>query len=61
MCYDQDGSTALHCACDNGNEEIVKLLLDRSDIDIDIKDKVIASEIVSVFFCLIFIYLLLEW
>lgn len=37
---DKDGSTALMCACEHGHTEIAKLLLDRSDCDTSLKDKV---------------------
>ncbi|KAG7326266.1 hypothetical protein KOW79_009667 [Hemibagrus wyckioides] len=36
---DQDGSTALICACENGHTEIAKLLLDRPECDTSLKDK----------------------
>ncbi len=37
---DQDGSTALMCACEHGHTEIAKILLDRPECDISLKDKV---------------------
>lgn len=37
---DQDGSTALMCACEHGHTEIAKILLDRPECDISLTDKV---------------------
>lgn len=33
-------NTPLHCAAENGNEEIIKLLLSHEGIDIDAKDEI---------------------
>lgn len=37
---DEDGSTALMCATEHGHIEIVKHLLNHSEIDISLKDNV---------------------
>lgn len=37
---DEDGSTALMCATEHGHVDIVKSLLEHSDIDISLKDNV---------------------
>lgn len=37
---DRDGSTALMCACEHGHTEIAKLLLERTECDISLTDKV---------------------
>ena len=37
---DDDGSTALMCACEHGHENMVRLLLAQPDCDMDIKDHV---------------------
>ena len=36
----QNGETALHCAANKGQAEVVKLLLERDNIDIDINTNV---------------------
>jgi len=35
---DKEGSTALMCACEHGHIDIVRLLLDNTNCDPDIKD-----------------------